>query len=105
MLYEFHVPPGGVPKRTGVVVRISSPVEAVIGDAIPFLAGHLAGLAAYAHRRVSEECCCWAHVGCSKCCFHCLNAAAPRARRPGSMSHTSALVSMMRTLGSSEITR
>jgi hypothetical protein len=53
MLNKFHVPPRGVPDRTGVVVGKAAPMEPILLDPVPFLASHLAGLAANAESRVS----------------------------------------------------
>src|SRR5260221_2051906 len=97
---EFHVPPGGVAERAGVVVTEAAPGEAVFRYAVPFLAGNLAGLAADAQRGVGEKCR-DAHAGCSCARFSCSIACSPWARRPGRILHSSALLSMIRTFGSS----
>src|SRR5205823_57528 len=43
---ELDVPPGGSAYRAGVVVGKAAPVQAIFADAVPLLAGYLAGLAA-----------------------------------------------------------
>jgi hypothetical protein len=53
MLHKFHVPPRGVPERSGVIVGKAAPIEPVLLDPVPFLASHLAGLATNAESRVS----------------------------------------------------
>jgi hypothetical protein len=55
LLDEHHVPPGGRAKMAGIVIRISRPNEAVIGNVVPFFARDFAGLATDAHSRISEE--------------------------------------------------
>jgi len=59
LLDERHVPPGGGTELLGVVVRHAGEEVAVLGHLVPLLAGHLARLAADAHRGVGEE----AHPG------------------------------------------
>ena len=46
--YKLDVAPRRVANRSGVVIRISGPVQSIRGDAVPFLAGHFAGLTANA---------------------------------------------------------
>src|SRR5207248_2241316 len=55
LLDERDVPPGVRAQATGVVVRHPGEVEPVVGDAVPFLAGDLAGLTTDAHAGVGEE--------------------------------------------------
>src|SRR3954454_23781624 len=52
---KHHVPPCRRAQMTGVVIGISRPNESVIRDVVPFFAGHFAGFAADADRRVGEE--------------------------------------------------
>src|SRR5438105_2949888 len=96
-----------------VVVREARPVEPVCTNAVPFLASYLAGLAANAQCGIGQECGRLAGVArlqirrsahaASIFLARNSNAAFPRGRLPGVMSHTSALASIMRTFGSSEI--
>src|SRR5439155_1173884 len=83
------------------VIGETAPVEAIFADAVPFLAGNFARLAANAQRRIGEKRC-HAHAD-SILCANSLSTSFPRGRRPGRMSHTKAFVSIMRTLGSSLI--
>jgi hypothetical protein len=55
LLDELDVPPGGVADRAGVVVGEAGPVHAIGFNAVPFLAGDLAGFAADAESGVGEE--------------------------------------------------
>jgi hypothetical protein len=55
LFQEHHVAPGRRAKVAGVVVRISSPREAVIGHMVPFFARDFASLAADAYSRIGEE--------------------------------------------------
>ena len=55
LLDERDVAPGIGAQLAGVVVGETEPCQAVLGDAVPFLAGHLAGLAADADAGVGEE--------------------------------------------------
>src|SRR5207247_213519 len=55
LLDERHVPPGVGAEADRVVVRHPGQYQAVVGNAVPLLAGHLARLAADAHRCVGEE--------------------------------------------------
>src|SRR3954452_12397827 len=55
LLDEGNVAPGVRPQALCVVHRPARVVEAVLGHLVPLLAGHLAGLAAYADARVGEE--------------------------------------------------
>src|SRR5436190_5504971 len=59
LLDERDVAPRVRAQLGRVVVRLARPDTAVVGDQVPFLAGHLAGLAADADRGVREE----AHPG------------------------------------------
>src|SRR5205085_2192955 len=52
---EGDVPPAVRAELAGVVVGLSAPVETVLRDEVPLLAGDLAGLAADADGRVREE--------------------------------------------------
>src|SRR5205085_9383523 len=101
VLQQFRVPPGRGAHRAGVVIGETAPVETVFADAVPFLAGNFARLAANAQRRIGEKRC-HAHAD-SILCANSLSTSFPRGRRPGRMSHTKAFVSIMRTLGSSLI--
>src|SRR5207244_12612652 len=101
VVHECHVRPGAVAHRAGVVIGETAPVETVFADAVPFLAGNFARLAANAQRRIGEKRC-HAHAD-SILCANSLSTSFPRGRRPGRMSHTKAFVSIMRTLGSSLI--
>jgi len=49
------VTPGRRAEVAGVVVRISRPCEAVVGNLVPFFAGDFASLATDANARVGEE--------------------------------------------------
>src|SRR6476646_6339525 len=91
-----------MPDGHGVVIRISAPLKAVFPELIPLLARHLAGLAADAQRGISQKSSC-AHAVLRRSCRQIFNACAHFGTRPGCALHTSALVSMMRTFGSSEI--
>src|SRR6185312_16131220 len=86
-----------------VVVREAGPIQAIIAKVVPFFAGDFTGFAPYAERRVREECSGRAHAASFIFACSSSSAAFPRGRRPGRMSQINALVSMMRTLGSSEI--
>jgi hypothetical protein len=55
LLDERHMPPGVGAEALGVVVGHAGQFEAVLGDGVPLLAGHLARLAADAHGGVGEE--------------------------------------------------
>src|SRR5439155_6760118 len=55
LLDERDVPPGVRAQATGVVIGHPGEVEPVVGDAVPFLAGDLAGLTTDAHAGVGEE--------------------------------------------------
>ena len=55
LLLERDVPPGRRREVAGVVVAVAGEVEAVGGELVPLLAGHLARLAADAERGVGEE--------------------------------------------------
>ena len=55
LLDEGDVPPRVRAQRAGVVERHAEQVEPVFRHGVPRLAGHLAGLAADAHRGVGEE--------------------------------------------------
>src|ERR1017187_124106 len=55
LLDEGDMAPRARPETTGVVVRHAEHLEAVLGDAVPLLAGDLARLAPDADRAVSEE--------------------------------------------------
>src|SRR5699024_4833970 len=52
---EGDMPPTVRVERVAVVVGTAEHVEEVLGNVVPLLAGHLARLAADAHRRVGEE--------------------------------------------------
>jgi hypothetical protein len=52
---KHHVAPRGCAKMTGVIVRISRPGEAVIGDVVPFFARDFARFATDAHSWVGKE--------------------------------------------------
>src|SRR5690348_16283425 len=82
-----------------VVVRKPAPVEPVVGDSVPLLAGDLAGLAADAESRIGQE---RRQRHDSSIARVCLSREAPFCGR-GSTLQSSALVSMIRTFGSSEI--
>src|SRR6478672_8640703 len=89
-----------MPDRTCVVVGEPGPVESIFGNVVPFFAGNFAGLAANAERRIGEE-------GC-RCHFldsvmDSARVCGPSVRRPGLTLQTNALLSMMRTFGSSLI--
>src|SRR6478672_4969641 len=86
----------------GVVIRISAPLETIFSQLVPFFARHLAGLAADAQRGISQKSSC-AHAVLRRSCFQIFSASLLRGTRPGRALHISALVSIMRTLGSSEI--
>src|SRR5215831_1941104 len=88
--------------RHRVVVRISAPLETIFSQLVPFLARHLAGLAADAQRGIGQKSSC-AHAGLRRSCFQIFSASLFLGTRPGCTLHTSALVSLMRTFGSSEI--
>src|SRR4029453_10987920 len=49
------MPPCGSAKMSGVVIGVSRPGKAVIGDFVPFFACDLARFATDTYRRVSEE--------------------------------------------------
>src|SRR5699024_10243984 len=55
LLDEGDVPPRGGAELSGVVVRVPRESDTVLGDEVPLLARHLAGLAADAHGGVGEE--------------------------------------------------
>jgi len=55
LLDEGHMPPGIGRERAGIVVALAGQAQIAGRQVVPFLAGHLAGLAADAHRRVGEE--------------------------------------------------
>ncbi len=55
LLHELHVAPAVRAERPGVVVGLSREPERVVGHLVPFLARHLARLAADADGRVGEE--------------------------------------------------
>jgi hypothetical protein len=55
LLDEHHVPPGGRAKMASIVIRISRPNEAVIGDVVPFFARDFASFATDADSWISEE--------------------------------------------------
>src|SRR6266571_6523526 len=57
MFHELHVPPRRSPDAPRVVVGEATPVKAVSRNAVPLLAGDLAGFAADTQRRVGEKCC------------------------------------------------
>src|SRR5205085_2542459 len=107
LLDERHVAPRVRAEIRGVVVALARPDEAVLGDQVPLLARHLAGLAADADRGVGEE----AHPGLrfvavahrarSRSSATNFGSRGPRGRRPGRMSHVKALTSWMCTFGSS----
>src|SRR5690348_8066908 len=103
MLDELHVPPRRVSNRPGVVVGEAGPVQAIFAEVIPFFAGDFTGFAADAERRIGEECSGRAHAASFIFACSSSSAALPRGRRPGRISQISALVSMIRTFGSSEI--
>src|SRR5581483_10833022 len=105
MLYELHVSPRGMTHSLGVVVGKASPVQAVFAKVVPLFAGDFTCLAADTERRVREECSGRAHAASFIFACSSSSAALPRGRRPGRMSQISALVSMMRTFGSSLIAR
>src|SRR2546430_5879613 len=123
LLDERHVPPGVGAEADRVVVRHPGQYQAVVGNAVPLLAGHLARLAADAHRCVGEETHprrriviaagggLVGHVHTSMPVCLVMPArrwysrtrssrACPRGRRPGRMSQANALASWMCTLGS-----
>ena len=52
---ERHVPPCGIPKMKGIVVRMAAEVIAVFRQLIPLLAGDFAGFAADAESSVGKE--------------------------------------------------
>ena len=103
MFHEFHVSPSRVSDGASVVVGEPGPIEPIIADAVPLLARDLARLAADAQRRVGEKCRGRAHAASLIFALSSSRAARPRGRLPGRRSQTSALVSIMRTLGSSLI--
>src|SRR5262249_13155515 len=55
LLAEGDVAPAVRAERRGVIVGLAGPDQAVLGDHVPLLARHLAGLAADADRRVGKE--------------------------------------------------
>src|SRR5439155_14352299 len=55
LLDEGDVSPGVGAQLAGVVIGETEPCQAVLGDVVPFLAGHLAGLAADADAGIGEE--------------------------------------------------
>src|SRR5438034_11536235 len=95
------MPPGRGAHRAGVVIGETAPVETIFADAVPFLAGNFARLAANAQRRIGEKRC-HAHAD-SVFSSSSLSTSFLRGRRPLRMSQTDALVSMMRTFGSSPV--
>ena len=112
-LYKFNAPPRRVPDRPGVVVREARLVEPIFNNTILFFARHYSGLATNTQRGIGQECGRLARVAYLKISrrahaasiFLARNSSSvfPRGRLPGMMSHTSALDSMMRTFGSSEM--
>src|SRR5438874_2022990 len=118
LLDERDVPPGGRAELRGVVVAEAGEVEAVVGQLVPLLAGHFAGLAADAERGVGEES---FHSFSGSCCSGCcLKGRSPtmsrgieisgsslkpvsrrlRRRRPGRISPVRAFDSWICTFGS-----
>src|SRR3954452_21360137 len=55
MLDEMDVPPRHRAEIAVIVVAMTGKFEIISGQQVPFLAGDLAGLAAYAQRRVGEK--------------------------------------------------
>src|SRR6185437_10909225 len=102
ILHKLYMTPRGMPDGHGVVIGISAPLKAVFSQLVPFLARHLACLAADAQRGIRQKCSC-AHAVLRRSCLQIFNACALLGTRPGCALHTSALVSIMRTFGSSEI--
>src|SRR5579864_1527482 len=102
ILHKLHMPPRRMPYGHGVVIRIAAPLKPIFSKLVPFLACHLAGLAADAQRGIGQKCSC-AHAVLRRSRRQIFNACALLGTRPGCALHTSALVSMIRTLGSSEI--
>src|SRR5262249_13869789 len=100
---KFHMAPGGRSYRSGVVVGISARLERVFSDLIPFVAGNVTGFAANAQGWVGKKRS-GRHARRSST-RELSTAFLPRGRRPALILHTSALVSMMRTFGSSLMTR
>src|SRR5580704_4754943 len=49
LFQKEHVPPRRCSQRMRVVVRLTSPVEPIVGDVVPLLTGHFTGLATYAY--------------------------------------------------------
>src|SRR5947208_1420330 len=94
-------------ERRGVVVALTGPFEAVGRHEVPFLARHLARLAADAHGRIGEEADSRlgfgvpAHVARSNTSATNCRSRGPLGLRPGRMSHVNALTSWMCTFGSS----
>src|SRR2546423_2128 len=107
LLDEGDVAPRVRAEGRRVVVALARPDETVLGDQVPLLAGHLAGLAADADRRVGEEA--HARLGLlavaqrarSRSSATNFGRRGPRGRRPGRMSQVNALTSWMCTFGSS----
>ena len=99
--HELHVAPGRVTQRSGVVVRISAPVQSVLGS-IPFHSLHATSQALQPmHKVESVRKPVWSAL---MPLLHLLAQCQIRPARPprsGSMSQTRALVSMIRTFGSS----
>src|SRR6476646_2710049 len=91
-----------MPDGHSVVIGITAPLKAVVAQLVPFLARHLAGLAADAQRGIGQKSSC-AHARLRRSCFQIFSALRFFGTRPGCALHTSAFVSMMRTFGSSEI--
>src|SRR5260370_35786309 len=54
-LDKGHVPPGGSAQMAGIVVAHRRPLESVIRQLVPLLAGHFTGLAPDAQRGVGEK--------------------------------------------------
>jgi hypothetical protein len=52
MLYKFDVTPSRMSDRTGVVITVPAPIQAIFADLIPFLTRDLAGFAANTERRI-----------------------------------------------------
>src|SRR5204862_208726 len=103
LLHKFDMAPRRCADRAGVVVGEAAPVESVFAYLVPFFAGDFTGFAADAQRRIGKKGGCCAHARRSRT-NGSSTAFLPRDRRPGFTLQTRALVSMMRTFGSSLMT-
>src|SRR5437016_4798418 len=102
LLEKRDMPPGGGSQMAGVVVGEAAPVQTIVGELIPLLAGDFTGLTTDAHSRIGEESGRF-HPLASACAEPCSSASLLSERLPGKTLQRIPFVSIMRTFGSSEM--